>query len=234
MDSMKAGGIAVVVGATGGIGGAVTQALQQSGTFSSVIGYSRTSAPAIDLQDEQTVVRAAAAIKAMNSELRLVFDATGFLHGGGFMPEKTLSALDPAHMAYAFAVNAMGPALLMKHFLPLLPKHGKSVFATLSAKVGSIGDNMLGGWYSYRASKAALNQFVRTAAIESTRKTPDSICVALHPGTVDTDLSSGFAKQGLEVRTPAQTAAMLLAVIDKLTPAQTGGFYDYKGETLPW
>ena len=137
-------------------------------------------------------------------------------------------------MAHAFAVNAMGPALLMKHFLPLLPKQGKSVFATLSAKVGSIGDNALGGWYSYRASKAALNQFVHTAAIELTRKKPEAVCVALHPGTVDTGLSSRFAKAGLTVRTPDEAASRLLLVLDALTASQSGGFFNHDGEPLPW
>jgi len=169
-----------------------------------------------------------------------VFDATGFLHGPsflhgrGYVPEKSLSALTPEHMAHSFAVNAMGPALLMKHFLPLLARNEKSVFATLSAKVGSISDNALGGWYSYRASKAALNQFVHTAAIELARRKPEAVCVALHPGTVDTGLSSDFAKTGLTVRKPEEAAGLLLDVLDRLTPAETGGFFDYRGNSLPW
>ena len=118
-----------------------------------------------------------------------MIDASGFLHGDGLMPEKSWREIDPVHMQRAFAINAIGPALLMKHLLPLFPADGRSVFATLSAKVGSIGDNHLGGWYAYRASKAALNQLVRTAAIELRRKRPNAICVALHPGTVDTKLS---------------------------------------------
>jgi NAD(P)-dependent dehydrogenase (short-subunit alcohol dehydrogenase family) len=108
------------------------------------------------------------------------------------------------------------------------------VFATLSAKVGSIGDNQAGGWYSYRAAKAALNQLVRTAAIELRNKRPAAICVAIHPGTVDTALSAPFAKSGLNVRPPAIAAAEILAVLDNLTQAQSGGFFDYKGTALPW
>ena len=123
-------------------------------------------------------------------------------------------------MAHAFAINAIGPALLMKHFLPLLPRSGRSVFATLSAKVGSIGDNHLGGWYSYRASKAALK--------------PQAICVALHPGTVATPLSSPFAKSGLQVQAPDLAAQRLLAVIDALTAEDSGGFFNHQGERLPW
>ena len=234
MDSIKPGGLAVVIGSTGGIGEALVQALKASGSFAEVKGFSRGSEPDIDLLDEQTIMRVAQDLSRTGHDVRLVFDATGFLHGCGFKPEKTLAALDPGHMAHSFAVNAIGPALLMKHFLPLLPKQGKSVFATLSAKVGSIGDNALGGWYSYRASKAALNQFVHSAAIELARKNPEAVCVALHPGTVDTGLSSGFAKSGLDVRTPPEAAALLLGVLDQLDPSQTGGFFDYKGDVLPW
>ena len=122
----------------------------------------------------------------------------------------------------------------MKHFLPLLPKQGKAVFATLSAKVGSIGDNRLGGWYSYRASKAALNQLVHTAAIELHRSQPEAICVALHPGTVATGLSAPFAKTGLDVLSPAAAATRLLAVLDGLVATDSGGFFNHDGNTLPW
>lgn len=134
--------------------------------------------------------------------------------------EESWRELRPSHMARSFALNAIGPAVIIKHVLPLLPRQGKSVFATLSAKLGSIGENRLGGRYSYRASKAALNQLVRTAAIELGRRHPDSICVALHPGMVDTDLTSLFNKAGLEVQSPDAAAGRLLAaVIDRLSPA---------------
>lgn len=234
MDMGETGGTAVVIGGTGGIGAAMVAALEQSGAFIEVIGFSRRSDPAIDLLDEESIINAANAVRARQTELRLVFDATGFLHGDGFAPEKSLSAMTAEHISRAFAINAIGPALLMKHFLPLLPRHGRSVFATLSAKVGSIGDNALGGWYSYRASKAALNQLVHTAAIELARRKPDAICVALHPGTVDTGLSSDFAKNGLTVRQPPEAATQLVGVLNSLTPEQTGGFYDYRGNPLPW
>lgn len=234
MDSLNKDGLAVVIGSTGGIGAAVIDALRESGGFAEIVGFSRGSQPGLDLLDEQSIVLAADSIKARKSELRLVFDATGFLHGDGLSPEKALSAVTPDHLAHAFAVNTIGPALLMKHFLPLLPRQGKSVFASLSAKVGSIGDNQLGGWYSYRASKAALNQLVHTAAIELARRKPEAICVALHPGTVDTGLSSDFAKSGLSVQQPADAAARLLSVLDRLTAADTGGFFDYRGDPLPW
>jgi len=163
-----------------------------------------------------------------------VIDATGVLQGEGCTAERTWGQLEPATMLRAFAINAVGPALLMKHVLPLLPASGKSVFATLSARVGSIGDNRLGGWYSYRASKAALNQIVRTAAVELRRKRPDAICVALHPGTVDTPLTAPFHKSGLEVQAPAAAARRLLSVVDGLGPPHTGAFIDQHGAPIPW
>jgi NAD(P)-dependent dehydrogenase (short-subunit alcohol dehydrogenase family) len=137
-------------------------------------------------------------------------------------------------MAKSFALNAIGPALLMKHFLPMLPRDAKSVFVTLSAKVGSIGDNAAGGWYSYRAAKAALNQLVHTAAIELRHKRPKAVCIAMHPGTVDTPLSAPFAKSGLNVRPPERAAAEMLAVIARLTPEDSGKFFAYDGTELPW
>lgn len=233
-EGLSENAIAVVIGAGGGIGAAVLEGLRQRGRFAKVLGLGRSSVPALDLLEEASIERAARHVAALPGDLRLLFDASGFLHGHGFQPEKSWRDLDPAALAHNFAVNAIGPALLMKHFLPLLPRTGKSVFATLSARVGSIGDNNLGGWYGYRASKAALNQLVHTAAIELKRSRPQAICVALHPGTVDTKLSAPFAKSGLAVRPPKEAAADLLAVIDGLTPEQTGGFLDYRGEALPW
>lgn len=232
--AFPADGIAAVIGSGGGIGAALIDRLEAAGHFVAVVGLSRRSAPPLDLTDEASIVAAARALQARALPVRLVIDATGFLHGHRFMPEKSLRQLDPAHMAHAFAINAIGPALLMKHFLPLLPAQGKSVFATLSARVGSIGDNRLGGWHSYRASKAALNQLVRCAAIELARRAPEAICIALHPGTVATPLSSPFAKTGLDVRPPEQAAAELLDVIEHLQAGDTGGFRDHKGVAVPW
>lgn len=234
LHTFPAGGIALVLGASGGIGAALVQALEACGHFTTVLGLSRHSTPAIDLLDEASIRTCADHVQALGAPLRLVIDATGFLHNATWSPEKSWQQLDPAHMAHSFAVNAIGPALLMKHLLPLLPREGKSVFATLSAKVGSIGDNRLGGWYSYRASKAALNQLVHTAAIELRRKHPHAVCVALHPGTVDTGLSGPFAKTGLEVRPPEQAAARLLAVVEGLRVEDSGGFLNHDGTALPW
>jgi NAD(P)-dependent dehydrogenase (short-subunit alcohol dehydrogenase family) len=224
--------VAVVSGASGGVGAALAQALRARGGFDEVVALSRTGAPSFDVTDEASVAAAAQALAGR--DVRLVLDATGFLHGDGFQPEKSLRQLDPAHMLRSFAVNAMGPALMMKHFLPLAPREGRFVFATLSARVGSIGDNHLGGWHSYRASKAALNQFMRTAAVELKRTRPEAVCVCLHPGTVDTRMSAAFSKSGLDVRPPEVAAADLLRVIDGLAPQHNGGFFDYKGEAVPW
>lgn len=226
-------GIAVVIGATGGIGRALVQMIESTQHFSAVVALSRSSVPSCELTNEPSIAASAAFI-AERGTPRLIIDATGVLQNDSIKPEKSWRELDAAQMARSFAINAIGPALLMKHFLPQLPKEGRAVFATLSAKVGSIGDNRLGGWYSYRASKAALNQFVRTAAIELSRRAPNAICVALHPGTVDTGLSAAFAKTGLDVQTPEQSAQRLLAVIGALKPADSGGFFDYKGDAIPW
>ena len=228
------GGLALVIGASGGIGEALLTRLQGDTRFARVLGLSRHSQPALDLQDEASIAQSAAHVAGLGVPLRLLIDATGLLHGQGLQPEKSWQQLDPVQMAQAFAINAIGPALLMKHFLPLLPREGRSVFATLSAKVGSIGDNQLGGWYSYRASKAALNQLVRTAAIELRRRQPLALCVALHPGTVATALSAPFAKTGLQVQAPDHAASRLLGVIGGLQAADSGGFFNHDGSTLPW
>ena len=242
LDSFPPGGLALVIGASGGVGAALADALEASGRFGAVWRAARDPAAlagggeriALDLLDETSIAALAARIGARGLDLRLAFDASGFLHDARWQPERSWRELDPAHLAHAFAVNAIGPALLMKHLLPLLPREGKAVFATLSAKVGSIGDNRLGGWYGYRASKAALNQLVRTAAVELKRSRPQALCVALHPGTVRTRLSAPFAKTGLEVREPAAAAALLVAALERLGPAASGGFFDYHGAPLPW
>lgn len=234
LSSLPPGGLAVVIGSTGGIGAALLAQLQIEGRFASVIGFSRSSSPALDLCDEASIARAARHVAELGGELRLIIDATGLLHWGPLQPEKSWQQLDPAQMAQAFAINAIGPALLMKHFLPILPRHGKSTFATLSAKVGSIGDNQLGGWYSYRASKAALNQLVHTAAIELRRRHPEAVCVAVHPGTVHTALSAPFAKTGLAVVEAEHAAARLLGVLDGLNARESGGFFNHDGLPLPW
>ena len=234
LSSIPEGGLCVVVGASGGIGGAVADLAERSGRFAEVIRLSRRSGPPLDLLDESSIEAGAATISARNHPVRLIFNATGFLHGDGIEPEKALSRLTLEALQRNFAVNAIGPALLMKHFLPLLPREGRSVFASVTAKVGSISDNRLGGWYSYRAAKAAHNQLLRTAAIETARRRPEAILVALHPGTVASPLSAPFAKSGLNVMEPARSAKMMLSVIGDLTPEDSGTFRSYDGEALPW
>ena len=225
--------VAVVIGASGGIGSALVLALLGGGEYRTVVALSRQSDPPIDIEAEATIAAAAEHVGALGT-VRLIVDATGLLHGSGVDPEKSWRQLDAARLARYFAINAIGPALLMKYFLPLLPRSGPAVFATLSAKVGSIADNELGGWYGYRASKAALNQFVRTAAIELRRSRPDAICVAIHPGTVDTGLSAPFAKAGLAVHAPDDAAHRILRCLKGLTPPNSGGFFDRNGDRLPW
>ena len=233
LASFPPGGVAIVFGAGGGVGGALAAVLCGSGAFAAVVGLGRASTPAIDFLDEASLPPALDFATA-RGEIRLVIDATGFLHDERQGPEKSWRDLDAGNLARAFALNAIGPALLMKHTLPRLPRTGKAVFATLSARVGSIGDNRLGGWYGYRASKAALNQLVRTASVELARRSKEALCVALHPGTVATALSAPFSGSARHVHTPDEAARHLLAVIDGLPDNATGGFYDWRGDPVPW
>jgi NAD(P)-dependent dehydrogenase (short-subunit alcohol dehydrogenase family) len=225
--------LAVILGASGGIGGAIAEEVAGSGKYRTILRLSRRGDQAVDLHDELTV-QAAADAAALRGDLRFLFIATGFLYNENFTPEKSIRQVSPEHMAHAFAVNAIGPALILKHFLPLVPREGQCIIATISAKVGSIGDNELGGWASYRASKAALNQIVRTTAVELRRTRPEAVCVAIHPGTVDTPLSAPFSKSGLTVRTPEVAAREILSVLDNLGPEDSGSFRDYRGAVLPW
>ncbi len=218
---------ALVIGASGGVGGAICAALSARGDVCVGLARSRDD---LDLTEEASIARAA---ERLEGPFDLVVDATGALEIDGRAPEKTIAALTPEAMAAQFAVNAIGPALLLKHLHPLLPRRGRGVFATLSARVGSIADNRLGGWISYRASKAALNQIVRTASIEIARGRPGSIVVALHPGTVATPLTRNYATRHPTV-SPAAASSNLLAVIDGLTPADTGGFFAWDGSAIPW
>ena len=217
---------ALVVGASGGIGAALAAGLRARGVATQDLSRRDNG---LDLADEASIVAAAA---SLDVPPRLVLVATGLLHADGIAPEKNLAALDPVRLARSFAINAIGPALLAKHLLPRMPREGRSVFAVLSARVGSIADNRLGGWYGYRASKAALNQLVRTAAIEQTRRAPESIVVALHPGTVATGLSAPFRGQAERVFTPSEAAARLLDVVAALEASDSGGFFAWDGTPI--
>jgi NAD(P)-dependent dehydrogenase (short-subunit alcohol dehydrogenase family) len=241
---------AVVVGASGGLGAAFVDALAARGEVSTVLALSRSgplddsaAGPGsarivrarIDLTDEASIAAAAALARTL-APPRWVIVATGLLHApDGLRPEKSLMMLDGARMARLFAVNATGPALVAKHFLPLMPREGRAVFAAVSARVGSISDNRLGGWYGYRASKAALNMLLRTAAIEWARTAREGVCVGLHPGTVDTALSRPFQGGVPEGRLfdAADSAAKLLAVLDGLGPADSGRVFAWDGTEVP-
>lgn len=223
---------AVVLGASGGIGSALVTALAADPACAHVEAVSRSSHGPFDLEDEPSIAHLADRLRNSLTEADLIFIATGALTIGNIGPEKALKELDPGVMARAFAVNAIGPALAAKHLAPLLPRKRRGIIAALSARVGSIGDNRLGGWYSYRASKAALNQLMHTVAIEFARTRKDAVCAVIHPGTVETGLSAPFA-QGKGVP-PAQAAANILEVLDGLTPADSGGFFAYDGERIVW
>ena len=231
-------GLAVVIGSGGGLGAALLAHLVRDGQYAKVMGFSRHTEISLDLGDEASMARAAQAVADVcttaNLELRLLIVATGFLHGEAGQPERSWANLDAGYLEHVFKINTFGPALVMKHFFPLLPKQGRCVAGFMSAKVGSIGDNSLGGWYGYRASKAALNQLVKTASIELTRRNRQGICVALHPGTVSTALSQPFAKTGLNVRPAAEAATDLLTVLQALRPEDTGCLLDYQGQKLPF
>lgn len=232
-----------VIGASGGIGAAFANDLATCASVAQVYRLSRaaTKSPApdflpLDLEDERSIENAATALKAAVGSLDMVIVATGLLHEpGGLQPEKSWRMLDSAALEKMFRINTIGPALVAKHFLPLLARDRKTVFAALSARVGSIEDNHLGGWYGYRASKAALNMMLKTLSIELARRNPNALCVGLHPGTVDTGLSDPFQRGVPAARlfTPAASARYLLNTLDRLTVADTGMVYAWDGSPVP-
>lgn len=232
MHSLPSGFRALVIGGSGAIGAAMVRHLRSDPRCGEVLAFSRGSTPCIDFDDESTVARAAGFLRD-HGPLHLLVVATGLLHGPEQWPEKRLSQLNYAHLMASFTANTFGPAMVLAHFSPLLARHERSLVGVLSAKVGSIEDNRLGGWYSYRASKAALNMVIKTASIELARSHPRSVLAALHPGTVDSPLSAPFGAAQRK-RSAAQVAAELLQVLDQLPGNQTGGFWAYDGQRLPW
>ena len=224
---------AVIIGASGGIGGALADAIEEEGGYDRVWRFSR--ADGFDLMDEASIAAAAARV-AEGPPPGLVIVATGILHEGERGPEKALKELDAGWLARVYAVNAIGPALVAKHFVPLFPRTGTPVFAALSARVGSIGDNALGGWHGYRASKAALNMLLRNIAIEARRKYDRTIVVGLHPGTVDTGLSRPFQGNVApgKLFAPDRAAVQLLDVIDGLKPHDSGKVFAWDGAQVPF
>ncbi|WP_335949043.1 SDR family NAD(P)-dependent oxidoreductase [Salipiger bermudensis] len=217
---------ALVIGASGGIGAALCVALSERGY--DVTGLSR-SADGIDFSEPDSVT---SRLEALPGPYGMILVASGVLAPEGARPEKSLAEIDASRMAEVMTANAIGPALVLRHAPRLLPRNGRSVVGVLTARVGSIGDNRLGGWYSYRASKAAANQIVHTASIEIARTHPGAIVVALHPGTVATEFTRDYPAHRKVA--PAEASGNLLGVLDGLEPQQTGQFFDWAGEPVPW
>lgn len=236
--------IAVVVGASGGLGRAFVSELLAEPVWRMVVGVGRrkpsdwpedprTPFLTADLLDEASLGELAAEIAALGT-LGFVIIATGLLHADDLKPEKAMRAVSAAAMTRLFEVNAVLPTLVAKHLAPLLPKDEPSILAALSARVGSVTDNRLGGWHAYRASKAALNMMFRCQAIELARERPLAVCVTLHPGTVATPLSAPFARSSSATLEPVESARRLLKVLHRLEPADSGGFFAYDASRVPW
>ncbi len=233
----------IVLGASGTIGSALIRILLESANTRHIFALSRkpiesadprVTALAINLESETSLIQATSAC-LVEGGVDLIINTIGILHEGDTIrPEKGLRELDPETMARLFRVNAIGPALVMKHFSPLLARDRTAIIASLSARVGSIADNKTGGWYSYRASKAALNQLIRTASIELAARRPQVICVGLHPGTVRSAMSEPFLQRYTknEIFEPETAATALLSVLGRLTPAQTGKIFAWDGQEI--
>ncbi len=246
LNSFRKPATALVIGSSGGIGSSLALSLLDNNNVGEVYTCSRTQGDNnisgknhlyLDLENEDSIERSAGIIQKSAECLDIVFVATGVLWRDlDLYPEKNLQSLNLNSLEKIFRVNSFGPAMIMKHFLPLLNKRQKSVFAVISAKVGSIQDNRLGGWYGYRSSKAALNMFVKTASIELKRKNASAICVALHPGTVDTSLSSPFRNSIPDNSLVSSdfAASNLLQVIEKLNSGNTGGFFSWDGNEISY
>lgn len=233
----------VIIGASGGLGSALVN-LFASNPVNTVYAFSRSEIKTpldnvrygqIDFADEVSIKQAAEQ-SAQNEPLDCVIVATGMLHDTELMPEKSLRDLSAENFQRSFLANTIGPALIAKHFLPRLQRKQRAVFAALSARVGSIGDNRLGGWYAYRASKAALNMLIKTASIEVARRQPQAIVLGLHPGTVDTDLSQPFQQRvpNDKLFTTDYSAQRLISVLDSLSAEDSGKIFAWDGSEIPY
>jgi NAD(P)-dependent dehydrogenase (short-subunit alcohol dehydrogenase family) len=251
LESFPGDGAALVQGGSRGIGLGFVEALLASGRFERVyascrdpenaeglkaIADPRLRVLALDVTDEASIEGAAERVRADGVAIRLLLNVAGVLHDSIAAPEKKIEDLRSEALAHVFAVNAIGPALVLKAFRPLMARQGRAVVAALSARVGSIGDNRLGGWYAYRASKAALNQLLHTAAIEFGRRNRNAIVIALHPGTTDTGLSRPFQANVPDEKLFSidRACRQLLAVINGLELADSGGFRAWDGSPIDW
>ncbi len=234
---------AAVIGASGGIGAAMARQLADMPSIERVLALSRSPTDLdhpgiepgyIDITKEETIAAAAEKAEERGAP-QIVIVAAGLLHDADMQPEKSWRALDSEHLMRSFQINTIGPSLVAKHFLPMFPRQDRAIFAALSARVGSISDNGIGGWYGYRASKAALNMILRNLAIELGRKRGQAICVGLHPGTVDTGLSRPFQSNTPPEKlfTPEYSASCLLSVMDGLSPDDSGRVFAWDGERVP-
>ncbi len=230
---MNKNNLVVIAGGTGAIGKAIADELSKIG-FLDIIKIGTKTSPSINFNNENTILETVEYIREKNKPITIFFDATGVLHHDNFMPEKTFKNIKFEFSKKNFLINTIGPSLLIKHFAPLLDKDEKSVFATLSAKVGSITENGYGGWYSYRASKAALNQIIKTASIEMKVKNKKAIFVSLHPGTVKSNLSEPFQKANLKIQNPDESAKHLIKIINSIDSSQTGKFFNWDGSEIAW
>ena len=229
---------ALVLGSSGAIGSAFVSYFQNDAACSLVVGLSRQSELHFELENEESMASCATQLKSATGpfgacQFKWIIDATGALSIEGQGPEKRLEALNAKQLLKQFEVNAIGPALLMKHFFPLLLGQEPSCYATLSARVGSIEDNHKGGWYGYRAAKAARNMFLQTAAIEASRKKPLCVFAALQPGTVQSKLSSSFVAAENAIL-PEESVTKMMAVMSELKPNGRAQFVDHDGLVIPW
>lgn len=245
---------ALVVAGSGGIGGGMVRALLADSRTRKVYATYRQPDSATDLfnlaseygnkldllrldaTDESQIAAVVEKIKSQTSQLHLVVNCVGILHHSQLQPEKSLRQINSENLLRYFQINSVPIILLAKHLLPLLQHNQPSILASISAKIGSIGDNYLGGWYGYRASKAAHNMLVKTTAIEYKRKSPNTIIVSLHPGTTDTNLSKPFQKNvpPEKLFSVERTVTQLLSIIENLQPGDSGQFFSWDGSRLPW
>ena len=220
---------ALIIGSSGAIGGALVDNLKKIVGTKNVVTLSRTE-NGLDFMKPETI---SVCSRQQDGLFNLIVDATGSLSIDNVGPEKSLSMVEYETMLAQFKVNTIGPALLIKNFMKFLPRKGKVVFATLSARVGSIEDNRLGGWISYRASKAGLNQIIKTASIEASRKNPHSVFLAIHPGTVLSKLTEPYLGNKSFV-VPDEAAKNILRVIEQIDHSDTGGFFSFDGSKVPY